>query len=325
MKRFNNILCVVDPEKSSDTAIIQAVRIANSHQADITFASVLKPARFWRGVYRSKEEYNKDFDQLIEQKRAAIEGRISAIAPSIEINVEIYSGAGFIQIIKSVLNKHHDLVIKCAEDTDWIDRLFGSEDMHLLRKCPCPVLMLKPNQRDSFRNILATVDVNDDFSELDEGHVQEKLNKQVLEYSAALCMAELMELHVGSAWEAYAEDFYRYGTFSQLPDEKVDSYVEQVGRECSDKLESLVRDMDGMLGKESAQYLLPKTHLVKGKPSVEIPLMTEKYGIDLIVMGTVGRIGIPGLIMGNTSESIFEQVQCSVLAIKPEGFETPVV
>ena len=63
---------------------------------------------------------------------------------------------------------------------------------------------------------------------------------------------------------------------------------------------------------------------MKGKASKEIPLMVENYGIDLIVMGTVGRVGIPGLIIGNTTESILEQTKCSVLAIKPEGFKTPV-
>jgi universal stress protein E len=41
-------------------------------------------------------------------------------------------------------------------------------------------------------------------------------------------------------------------------------------------------------------------------------------------METVGRTGIPGLLMGNTAETILQQVNCSVLAIKPPGFVTPV-
>jgi nucleotide-binding universal stress UspA family protein len=43
-----------------------------------------------------------------------------------------------------------------------------------------------------------------------------------------------------------------------------------------------------------------------------------------VVMGTVGRTGIPGLIMGNSAETILQQVDCSVLAIKPPGFIAPV-
>ena len=325
MKRFNSILCVVDPEESSDTAIIQSLKIANANQAILTFASVVGAAKSWRTALRNKEDYNKGLEELAKNKRSAIERRVSTIAPSMKTNVEVYSGIGFIQIIKSVINNQHDLVVKCAEDADWLSRMLGSEDMHLLRKCPCPVLMLKPGQNDSFRNILATVDVNDDFSEPDKERVQEPLNREVLKYSATLCMPELTMLHIGSAWQAYTEDFYRYSAFSHLPEDEVDQHVEQVRRECSDKLEILVKEMDDVLGKEAVHFLLPKVHLVKGKPSKEIPLMAEKYDIDLIVMGTVGRIGIPGLIIGNTAESILEQARCSVLAIKPEGFKTPIM
>jgi nucleotide-binding universal stress UspA family protein len=45
---------------------------------------------------------------------------------------------------------------------------------------------------------------------------------------------------------------------------------------------------------------------------------------DLVVMGTVARTGIPGFIIGNTAETILNQIDGSVLAIKPRGFVTPV-
>ena len=36
------------------------------------------------------------------------------------------------------------------------------------------------------------------------------------------------------------------------------------------------------------------------------------------------RIGIPGLIIGNTAESVLNQIECSVLAVKPPDLVTPV-
>lgn len=324
MKRFNKILCVVDPEETMDTAIIQAMRIADDHQADITFMSVLESVKSWRTVFRDKEEYAKELVVIEENRRASIESRVLSLAPSMKANIVVASGIDFIEIIKHAIHHQHDLVVKCAEDMEWIDRMLGSEDMHLLRKCPCPVLMLKPDQKDNFQKVLVTVDVNDAFDELDEGRVQEQLNQQVLEYGAALSLPELSEMHIGGAWEAVYESFLRHGAFSRQPEETVDKYVEEERRECSTKLEALVRKMDELLGKATVQYLQPRSHLVKGKASKEIPLMVENYGIDLIVMGTVGRVGIPGLIIGNTAESILEQTKCSVLAIKPEGFKTPI-
>ena len=45
----------------------------------------------------------------------------------------------FLEIIREVLRNGHDLVIKAAESGGLLDRVFGSNDMHLLRKCMCPV------------------------------------------------------------------------------------------------------------------------------------------------------------------------------------------
>lgn len=65
-------------------------------------------------------------------------------------------------------------------------------------------------------------------------------------------------------------------------------------------------------------------HMVAGAPGEVLPRLADRLDIGLIVMGTVGRTGLRGLIMGNTAETILRSVRCSVLAVKPEGFVTPV-
>jgi len=70
--------------------------------------------------------------------------------------------------------------------------------------------------------------------------------------------------------------------------------------------------------------LSPQKHVIKGLPRREIPALARTLEADLLVMGTVGRTGVPGLFIGNTAETILEQIECSVLAVKPEGFRTPV-
>jgi len=50
----------------------------------------------------------------------------------------------------------------------------------------------------------------------------------------------------------------------------------------------------------------------------------KRIEADIVVMGTVARTGVPGFIMGNTAETILNQIDCSVLAIKPPDFITPV-
>lgn len=65
-------------------------------------------------------------------------------------------------------------------------------------------------------------------------------------------------------------------------------------------------------------------HLVHGEPAPSIRELSTKLGADLIVMGTVGRSGIPALIIGNTAEEVLQTTQASVLAVKPDGFVSPV-
>ena len=81
-------------------------------------------------------------------------------------------------------------------------------------------------------------------------------------------------------------------------------------------------EMDRVLG----EYPYDKTtvHLVKGQAKEIIPDLAEILEADLVVIGTIGRSGVPGVLIGNTAEEILSAVDCSVLTLKPEGFETPI-
>jgi hypothetical protein len=63
---------------------------------------------------------------------------------------------------------------------------------------------------------------------------------------------------------------------------------------------------------------------LKGDPGTVITKLADEQQIDLLVMGTVARTGVSGMFMGNTADSILRQVTCSVLAVKPAGFKSPV-
>ncbi len=42
-------------------------------------------------------------------------------------------------------------------------------------------------------------------------------------------------------------------------------------------------------------------------------------------MGTVARTGFSAFLIGNTAETILQRLECSVLAVKPDRFVSPVV
>ena len=67
-----------------------------------------------------------------------------------------------------------------------------------------------------------------------------------------------------------------------------------------------------------------RVHVVNGMAEFVIPDIAKSENIDLLVMGTVCRTGIPGFFIGNTAEKILDEVDCSVLTVKPETFQSPV-
>lgn len=326
MHRFSNILCVLDADDHSPTAINRAVSLARNHQAALTVLTVAPRPHLLKPFFRTKTDSDQFLAGYMADRKTGLDDFVRQHCQGMEVATEILTGIPFLEIIRDVLRNNRDLVIKCPGQIGGLRRLFGSDDMQLLRKCPCPLLMLKPEQTHTFRKILATVDVSDSVTQAEEEHrAQEQLNRQVLAFSAAFALAESAELHVGSAWEAYGESFLRYAAFPRLSAEQVDKHVEEVRRDISDKLDACMSDMESDIGKEALQHLNPRVHLVKGSPAREIPAMVHDEHMDLIVMGTIARTGIPGLIIGNTAESILHQVDCSVLAIKPAGFQSTVV
>jgi len=84
------------------------------------------------------------------------------------------------------------------------------------------------------------------------------------------------------------------------------------------------RDLDELVRGCSLHDLDSQVHFMEDDPDYAIADLAASINIELIVMGTVCRTGLPGVLIGNTVENVLEQVNCSVLAVKPEGFTSPV-
>ena len=323
MKRFKDILCVVETGKACEPALERAVTLAKNNQANLTVVEVIDRVTARLGMSDGGPISAHLQTAMVSAHAQTLEALVAPYRKRIEIQTKLLMGVPFLEIIRKLLRDGHDLVIKIPESVDWLDRLFGSDDMHLLRKCPCPVWLIKPEKLKSYRRILAAVD----FGEADlpaEVESQKAVNRQIIEMASSLAVSDFAELHVVHAWDAIGESLLRGGAFMSSPEEQVSTYVEQVRLRHKVALDGLMREVTSELGRDAMEYLKPQTHLVKGEARKEIPALAERIEADLIVMGTVARTGIPGFIVGNTAETILNQIDCSVLAIKPPGFETPV-
>jgi len=314
MKRFKNILFVnVKPDDKA--AFERAVTLAVRNQATLTVVEVLEtlpPEE--RMLINSR--HNVDLMEIAAQKSSKhLESLIAPLeSEGLRVDSKVLLGTPFLEIIREVLRKEHDLVIKAAEGKSQTNHmLFGSTAMHLMRKCPCPVWVIKPNRRERQARILAAVDPAPSDSE------RQGLNTKIMELATSLAELEGSELHIVHCWRQPYEG--RLKMFEKMFDE--------LARDTVDKIISDTRNehkmwLTAFLEEFALENLNHKLHLLKGEPGLVIPRLAWNKRIELIVMGTVCRTGIAGFFIGNTAEKVLSQVDCSVLTVKPDGFVTPV-
>lgn len=322
MQRFKDILYVAAPGSIDHVALERAVTLADNNQARLTVVEVIdQMPRITKLIDQILllEEFQ---EKIVAGHRQRLEELVAPWRKKMEIQTKVLIGIPFLEIIREILRNGHDLVIKTAESGGLLDRVFGSDDMHLLRECPCPVWLVKSESPKVFHRILAAVDV-DDYYPPEELNTRHQLNLQILEMASSLALSEFAKLHVVHVWEAVGENSIR-GAFMDLSDDKIIAYIEGVGKQHKKNLNALMGELIARSGRNALEYLKPQVYLLKGYPRKEIPVLAKEIEVDLLVMGTVARTGISGFFMGNTAETILNQLNCSVLAVKPPGFVTPV-
>jgi universal stress protein E len=261
-------------------------------------------------------------EALVNEHRAELDKLIEPFHGRTRFEHDVLVGKQFLQVIHEVLRRNHDLVIKTAESGGLMDRIFGSEDIDLLRECPSAVWLVKPSAPLKYRRILAAVDVGDHYP-AEELKSREALNLQILEMALSMAVSEFCELHIAHAWVAYGESTMR-GAFMAAPEDKIRAYVEEERGRHHSALDNIMGLLAQRVGSDSIEYINPQLHLEKGWVRKVVPELIKKLQPDLVVMGTVARTGLPGFFIGNTAETIINQLDCSLLAVKPPGFKTPV-
>lgn len=302
MDPFKNILVDIDAMAPAHPALDRAANLARHCGARLKIVDVVRVPSAPRTHELAAVE------QTVVKSRRDRLSRIAAGLKDVAATVEILMGRPALVIIQEVLKSGHDLVVRSHARDLVAPRGFGAVDMQLFRQCPCPVWAVTPGIGTTRPlTIVAAVNANREDEE------EQKLNVKILEH--ALLMARLHQgsLVVLQAWVAFGEELVR----SRYRPEELTAYVESAREAASGE----ARDLMASFGSRLEGVRL---EVRKGDPEDVIPEFVVTEGADVVVMGTVARTGIPGLVIGNTAERVLQKLVCSVLAVKPDGFVSPV-
>ena len=307
MTLFKNILVQVDSQDESHRAFEQAIRLTKANGARLKIVDVVPdfgwPAKLVAGGYERVVE------QLTQTKGDNLK-KLAQLATDqgIVVSTKLLEGRSSVGIIREVMRDGHDLVVRASRGLrSRASTFFGTTSTRLFRKCPCPVLLLRAGSVCDCRRIIAAVDA----TPADDAHAA--LNKTILQLAKSMCEHKDCVIDVVHAWDIYGE--------SILKEHMRKDEFEELQRKTEAETERLVDDLLKPFGMGVGH---DNVHVIHGDPGRVIPQFVETTAADLLVLGTIARTGVSGLLMGNTAEQILNRIECSVLAVKPPGFVSPI-
>ena len=300
---FKNILVVQDAYRDSVEALEWAAKLVppNGH---VKILDVQPPiTELWQEMFSIEYEETP----VYHRKKSLSELARGVEFPNRDVTGQVRSGTPVAQIVREVLAGNYDLVIKeaYAKMTDFV---FGSLDMRLLRYCPIPVWLAQPeSNRHQCRRIL--VALNPEASEREMA-----LNERLIRQASAIALGFNCKLSVVGAFQSHETVF---PILDQDSLKRIEGYTKTAKRHARENLDSIIAKSVKEI--DSANVILEE-----GPPDEVILNAVNTIKPELLVMGSVARHGISGMLIGNAAERVLRQVKCSVLTVKPSNFVSPI-
>jgi universal stress protein E len=308
MSRYQNILVAIDPQQDDQPALRRAVYLNQRIGGKIKAFLPIYDFSYEMTTLLSPDERTTMRKGVISQRTEWIREQAHAYLESgVEIDIKVvWHNRPYEAIIQEVLNHQHDLVLKMAHQHDRLEAvIFTPTDWHLLRKCPCPVWMVKDQPWPEGGKAVVAVNLASE-----EPH-HDALNQKLIRETALLAeMVNHTEVHLVGAYPITPINIA-----IELPDFDPSVYNDAIRGQHLVAMKAL-RQKFGI----REEF----THVSKGLPEEVIPELAAHLDAGVVVLGTIGRTGISAAFLGNTAEQVIDHLRCDLLAIKPDDFKSPI-
>lgn len=302
-----NILVVLDPEHQQQKALNRALQLARISGARMTIMLSIYDFSYEMTTMLAADERNVMRDNLIADRKAWIADLLEDYNTrdiAIEIKV-VWHNRPFEAIIETAIQGQHDVIVKATHVRDGFATLFFTPtDWHLLRKAPCHVLLVKEHDWPEQGKVLAAIHTTGEHQH------HQSLNQRVTEAAQKFAGCLSSEVHLVNAYPGAPITIA-----AEIPEFDTTNY-----RQAIEENHRIA------LAEHARAYGIPESaqHVLEGLPEQVIPELAEQLDAELVVLGTIGRTGFSAALLGNTAEHVIQTINCDLLAVKPEGFVSPV-
>jgi universal stress protein E len=280
---IKNLLVIADQDASKTCALDKAREIAQPFDAKITVMAFIS----------SKD--NCEHADLFENTRVQLQDQLDGIKDlEHRVTADVIVTDDIVETLNSTCESLLiDVVIKTGHRSESFT--YTPLDWHLIRDLKCPVLIASDQKWRDKPIVLATLDVEKD------GIAQKKLNENVLKWSRMWCYT------THKSFKAT----YTIPVSEVLEDMDLVNAINVQNKKAPDAMKKITALLD------AAALPNNEIHITAGKPEKEIPSYANKIKADLVIMGSVGRKGIEGFLLGNTAEKVLHNLHTDVLIVRP--------
>ena len=312
MDMYQNILVVIDPTTDQQKALNRAIDLATKinisapdQQINITAFFSIFDFSYEMTTILSSGERNTMRQMVINEKQQWLDEIISVTSSQIKITSKVvWHNRPFEAIINQAIDNKHDLVVKGTHQHDKFKSVvFTPTDWHIMRKCPCPVLLVKEHEWPLQGNILGAINVCSDDAE----HLS--LNNTITKQAKNIAQLIKANVHLVNSY----------------PGTPVNIAIEIPEFDATEYNSAMQAHHKEAMNKHANSFDIPlsNTYVEEGLPEAVIEQAALNVDAELVILGTVGRTGISAALIGNTAEHVIDQLNCDVLALKPDGYISP--
>jgi universal stress protein E len=205
-------------------------------------------------------------------------------------------------IVRRAISSGANLIVAPRRNEHRLPALLGYTDWELLRLSPVPVLLVKSSVRYRRPVVLAAIDPTHAFAK------PSALDQEILAISRTFSQALHGSLHVVHG-------------YLPLP-LSLKSGVSSDYRLSKRVLRPANREARQLFDKALVKTKIPASHrhLIQGNSVDAISRAARNTRSAIVVMGAISRSGLKRLFIGNTAETVMDQIACDLLVVKPKHF-----
>jgi nucleotide-binding universal stress UspA family protein len=306
---FRNILFPTDFTLHARAALKYAAAFAREGQGRVVLFSVQEGSVPANLLTLPERVFDEPDQRWLQQLRAEVKDILADhLLDGLEVDPVIIEGEPAQEIARAVRDFQIDLVTVVTHGRKGLSRaLWGSTAEEIIAEAPCPVLTIRPPQRD--------------FVEHRESHTEIRLNRVLLATNFRPSSLHASQIAAGLAGDAGAELHTIY-VIGDYMDQMAEIFPESAGAKVS-QLREYVTEKMATFEREAGGRII--THIAEGRPYEEIVRLATEKDVDLIVIGTSIHSSILGgaPMLGSEIERVVRNAPCPVLCVPSGKVVTP--